>query len=168
MWISLILILIFLTFNFILFYHSSGLVKGLNQVGKALDRKDAYLCILAEDCDDPKYKKLITALAKQNKIPLIEVDSRNELGEWLGQCKYDKAGVARKVRGASSVAIKDYGENSEALTFLEQYVKEHDLWAHWSLSFKLWYLKAMSDHRERTEPLFSWTNASDQLVHFFN
>lgn len=104
-----------------------GLVKGLNQVGKALDRKDAYLCILAEDCDDPKYKKLISALAKQNKIPLIEVESRQELGEWLGQCKYDKAGVPRKTRGASSVAIKDYGENSEALTFLEQYIKEHDL-----------------------------------------
>ena len=107
--------------------HFLGLVKGLNQVGKALDRKDAYLCILAEDCDDPKYKKLISALAKQNKIPLIEVDSRTELGEWLGQCKYDKAGVARKTRGCSSVCIKDYGENSEAYTFLEQYIKEHDL-----------------------------------------
>ena len=105
-----------------------GLVKGLNQVGKALDRKDAYLCILAKDCDDPKYIKLITALAKQNKIPLIEVESRQELGQWLGQCKYDKEGVPRKVRGASSCAIKDYGETSDALSFLEQYIKEHDLW----------------------------------------
>merc|ERR1712166_880060 len=76
-----------------------GLVKGLNQVGKALDRKDAYLCILAKDCDDPKYKKLITALAKQNKVPLIEVDSRQDLGLWLGQCKYDKDGVPRKTKG---------------------------------------------------------------------
>merc|ERR1712086_905186 len=75
-----------------------GLVKGLNQVGKALDRKDAYLCILAKDCDDPKYKKLITALAKQNKVPLIEVDSRQDLGQWLGQCKYDKDGVPRRPR----------------------------------------------------------------------
>ena len=104
-----------------------GLVKGLNQVGKALDRKDAYLCILAKDCDDPKYIKLITALAKQNKIPLIEVESRQELGQWLGQCKYDKEGVPRKIRGASSCAIKDYGETSDALSFLEQYIKEHDL-----------------------------------------
>lgn len=104
-----------------------GLVQGLNQVGKALDRKDAYLCVLATDCDDPKYKKLITALAKQNKIPLIEVDSRAELGEWLGQCKYDKTGVARKVRGCSSCAIKDYGEQSEALTYLEKYIQEHNL-----------------------------------------
>jgi small subunit ribosomal protein S12e len=104
-----------------------GLVKGLNQVGKALDRKDAYLCILAKDCDDPKYKKLITALAKQNKIPLIEIDSRTDLGMWLGQCKYDKDGVPRKTKGASSCAIKDYGETSDALSFLEQYIKEHDL-----------------------------------------
>ena len=104
-----------------------GLVKGLNQVGKALDRKDAYLCILAKDCDDPKYKKLITALAKQNKIPLIEIDSRTDLGMWLGQCKYDKEGVPRKTKGASSCAIKDYGETSDALSFLEQYIKEHDL-----------------------------------------
>ena len=103
-----------------------GCVKGLNQVGKALDRKDAYLCILAKDCEDPKYKKLVTALAKQNKIPLIEVDNREELGQWLGQCKYDKEGVARKTKGASSCAIKDYGEPSDALSFLEQYIKEHD------------------------------------------
>jgi len=104
-----------------------GLVKGLNQVGKALDRKDAFVCILAENCEYAQYKKTISCLAKQNKIPLIEVDSRNELGEWLGQCKYDMEGVARKVTGCSSVAIKDYGENSEALTFLEKYIKEHDL-----------------------------------------
>jgi small subunit ribosomal protein S12e len=105
----------------------SGLVKGLNQVGKALDRKDAFVCILAEDCDDPVYKKTISALAKQNKIPLIEVDSRTELGEWLGQCKYDKEGNARKTRGCSSVAIKDWGEMSEAHTYLEKHIKEHDL-----------------------------------------
>ena len=110
-------------------FNNLGCVKGLNQVGKALDRKDAYLCILAKDCEDPKYKKLITALAKQNKIPLIEVDSRQELGQWLGQCKYDKEGNARKTKGASSAAIKDYGEPSDALSFLEQYIKENDCWS---------------------------------------
>lgn len=70
---------------------------------------------------------MISALAKQNKIPLIEVDTRQQLGEWLGQCKYDKSGVPRKIKGASSVAIKDYGETSEALTYIENYIKEHDL-----------------------------------------
>ncbi len=37
-----------------------GLVKGLNEVCKALDRKEALLCVLAGDCEDAKYKKLIT------------------------------------------------------------------------------------------------------------
>jgi len=102
-----------------------GLVKGLNEVGKALDRKTAVLCVLAADCHDPKYKKLITALAKQSAVPLIEVDSRDEVGEWLGLCKYDVEGNPRKVRGTSSVAILDFGEESEALSFVLNHVKQN-------------------------------------------
>ena len=104
-----------------------GLVKGLNQVGKSLDRKDCQLCVLATDCDDPKYKKLISALAKQNEIPLLEMESRQDLGEWLGQCKYDLDGKARKTRGCSSVAILDYGEQSSALEFLKAHIKDNGL-----------------------------------------
>ena len=44
-----------------------GLVKGLNEVCKALDRKEALLAVLAEDCEDAKYKKLITV---SHSIPL--------------------------------------------------------------------------------------------------
>lgn len=96
-----------------------GLVKGLNEVVKSLDRKEALLCILASNCEDGKYKKLVSALCKQNKIPLVEVDDRMAVGEWLGLCKYDKENKPRKVRGASSVAIKDYGEETEALAYLQ-------------------------------------------------
>ena len=104
-----------------------GLVKGLNQVGKALDKKEAFLCILATDCEDAKYKKLISALAKQNEIPLVEVESRAKLGEWLGQCKYDLEGNTVKVKGASSCAIMNYGEHSAHLTYLENHIKENNL-----------------------------------------
>merc|ERR1711910_199411 len=106
---------------------NDGLVKGLNEVCKALDRKQAILCVLAQDCDDPKYKKLVTALAKSSNIPLIEVEHRNDIGTWLGHCKYDKDGEARKVKGTSSVAIKSYGEETEALSFVLNYIKTH--WA---------------------------------------
>merc|ERR1712060_848368 len=106
---------------------NDGLVKGLNEVCKALDRKQAILCVLAQDCDDPKYKKLVDALAKASNVPLIEVDSRDELGEWLGHCKYDKEGAARRVKGTSSVAIRNYGEETEALTFVLNYIKEKGL-----------------------------------------
>ena len=37
-----------------------GLVNGLNEVCKAVDRKEALICVLAEDCSDPKYEKLVT------------------------------------------------------------------------------------------------------------
>merc|ERR1712032_889221 len=99
---------------------NDGLVKGLNEVCKCLDRKQAILCVLAEDCNDPKYKKLVDALAKASNVPLIE-------GEWLGHCKYDIEGKARRVKGTSSVAIRNYGEETEALTFVLNYIKEKGL-----------------------------------------
>lgn len=102
-----------------------GLVKGLNEVVKALDRKEALLCVLAEDCEDAKYKKLVTSMCKTNNIPLLEVEKRTEIGEWLGQCKYDKEGVSRRIKGCSSVAVKDYGEETEALNFVLNYIKEN-------------------------------------------
>ena len=79
---------------------------------------------MADNCEDAKYKKLITSMCKHNNIPLLEVDDRKDLGEWLGQCKYDKQGVARRVRGASSVAVKDYGEETEALNYVLNHLKE--------------------------------------------
>jgi len=103
----------------------NGVVKGLNEVVKSLDRKEALLCVLSEDCEDAKYKKLVTSLCKANNIPLLEVERRAELGEWLSQCKYDKGGVARKVRGCSSAAIVDYGEETEAMNFVLNYIKEN-------------------------------------------
>ena len=103
------------------------LVKGLNEVCKALDRKQALVCILAKDCEDTKYKKLIEALAKSNGIPVIPVDKRLDLGEWLGHCKYDKENMPRKVKGTSSVAVVQYGEESEALSFVINHIKENNL-----------------------------------------
>lgn len=63
---------------------NDGLVKGLNEVVKTLDRKEALLCVLAGNCEDAKYKKLVTTMCKTNSIPIIEVETREELGEWLG------------------------------------------------------------------------------------
>mmetsp|Transcript_11970 Transcript_11970/g.16253 ORF Transcript_11970/g.16253 Transcript_11970/m.16253 type:complete len:145 (+) Transcript_11970:98-532(+) len=106
---------------------NDGLVKGLNEVLKALDRKQALICVLASDCEDMKYKKFVTAMAKSSGIPLIEVDSRMDLGEWLGHCHYDKEGNARKVKGTSSVAIRAYGEETEDLAFVLNHIKEKNL-----------------------------------------
>ena len=66
-------------------------------------------------------------MAKQAGAPLINVDSRDELGEWLGLCKYDIEGKPRKVRGTSSVAIRAYGEETEALSYVLNHIEEKGL-----------------------------------------
>merc|ERR1712088_249065 len=76
---------------------SDGLARGLHESAKALDKRQALLCILAENCDEPMYKKLVTALCCEHGIPLIKVDSNMKLGEWAGLCKIDQEGKARKV-----------------------------------------------------------------------
>lgn len=69
-------------------------------------RRQAMLCILADNCDEPMYKKLVQALCNEHQIPLIKVDNNKKLGEWAGLCKIDSAGKARKVVGCSCVVIK--------------------------------------------------------------
>ena len=93
----------------------NGLVRGLSEVARSLDRGDAHLCILAKDCDDANYTKLINALCHQNNIDIIEVDERAQLAEWAGLAKVDREGNIKKVHKCSSVAIRDFGERTKAL-----------------------------------------------------
>merc|ERR1712216_606389 len=48
-----------------------GLARGLREAVKALDRKVAHLCILAQDCDSAEYVRLVEALAQEHSIPII-------------------------------------------------------------------------------------------------
>ena len=70
-----------------------------------LHRRQAHLVVLASNCDEDNYVKLIEALCAEHGIHLLKVDDKVQLGEWAGLCKIDKEGNARKVVGASVVAI---------------------------------------------------------------
>ena len=103
-----------------------NLAKGLHESCKAIeslyDGNRAALCILAEDCKEEKYKQLVTALCKQNSIPLVKVENRVSLGEWVGLCKFDSTNTARKIRGCSCMVIKRFNERDQADVDL---VKQH-------------------------------------------
>ncbi|XP_077248109.1 small ribosomal subunit protein eS12-like isoform X1 [Tasmannia lanceolata] len=86
-----------------------GLVRGLHEGAKVIEKHAAQLCVLAEDCDQPDYVKLVRALCADHNVSLIAVPSAKTLGEWAGLCKIDSEGKARKVVGCSCIVVKVNG-----------------------------------------------------------
>ncbi|KAK2459950.1 hypothetical protein APHAL10511_008035 [Amanita phalloides] len=100
-----------------------GLARGLREATKALDKRQAHMCVLNESCNEAEYVKLIEALCAEHKIPLIKVGDPKVLGTWAGLCKIDREGNPRKVVGCSCVVVKDYGAESEGLHVILDYFK---------------------------------------------
>merc|ERR1711876_145156 len=76
--------------------HRDGLARGLNEAVRALERRDAICCILAENCDEANYVRLIEALCVEHQIPI---------------CKIDREGNAVKVVGCSCV-VREVDDNA--------------------------------------------------------
>ena len=100
-----------------------GLARGLREAAKALDRRQAHLCVLVETCNEAEYIKLIEALCNKYDINLLKVSDPKTLGTWAGLCKIDREGNPRKVVGCSCVVVRDFGEDSEGLNVLLEYFK---------------------------------------------
>ncbi len=101
-----------------------GLARGLRECVKALDRKQAHFCVLAESCDQQEYVKLVEALCKEHGINLIKVSDAKKLGEWSGLCKMDRSGTPRKVIDCSCVVVRDFGEDSEGMHVILEHLKQ--------------------------------------------
>ena len=84
-------------------------------MSKALESKDekvkAKYVVLAKNCTEANYVKIVKGLAAQNKVPIFEIDEGETMGEWLGICKVDKNGSVTKKRKCSSVAIRDFSSD---------------------------------------------------------
>lgn len=48
-----------------------GPARGILEAAKALDKSQAHLCVLASNCDEPMYVKLVEALCAEHQINLI-------------------------------------------------------------------------------------------------
>ncbi|XP_036101676.1 40S ribosomal protein S12-like [Molossus molossus] len=95
-----------------------GLARGIHEAAKALDKRQAHLCVLASNCDEPMYI-MLEVLCVEHQIDLIKVD-KTKLGGWVGLCKIDREG---KVVGCSRVVVKVYGKESQAKDVIKEYFK---------------------------------------------
>nr|XP_035115697.1 40S ribosomal protein S12-like [Callithrix jacchus] len=100
-----------------------GLACGIGKAAKALDKRQAHLCVLASNCDEPMYLKLVKALCAEHQINLIKVDDNKKGGEWVGLCKTDRERKPSEVVGCSCVGVKDYGKESQAKDVIEESFK---------------------------------------------
>ena len=73
-----------------------GLARGLREASKALDRRQAHMCVLNDGCEEEAYKKLVVALCGEHSIPLIKVPDGKQLGEWAGLCEcHSRPGITQ-------------------------------------------------------------------------
>ncbi|XP_062042637.1 small ribosomal subunit protein eS12-like [Lepus europaeus] len=100
-----------------------GLARGIREAAESLAKRQAHLCVLACNCDEPMYVKLVEALCVEHPINLIKVDDNKKLGEWEGLCETDPEGKPGKMVGCSCVVVKDYSKESQAKDVIEEYFK---------------------------------------------
>ncbi|POY72930.1 hypothetical protein BMF94_4006 [Rhodotorula taiwanensis] len=92
-----------------------GLARGLREAAKALDKRQAHLCVLNESCTEGEYVKLIEALCAEHKINLIKARACFSL--IFAQSRISDP----KLLGEWCVVVRDYGVESEALSVLLEY-----------------------------------------------
>jgi len=52
---------------------ADGLTRGIREAAKALDKRQAHLCVLATNCEEKEYIKLVEALCQEHQISLLKV-----------------------------------------------------------------------------------------------
>ncbi|XP_043823526.1 40S ribosomal protein S12-like [Dromiciops gliroides] len=102
-----------------------GLACGIREAPKAVDKRQAHLCVLASNSDESMYIKLVETLCAEHQINLIKVDDNKKLGEWVDLCKIDREGKPCNVVGCSGVVVKDYGKESQDKDVIKEYFGRH-------------------------------------------
>jgi small subunit ribosomal protein S12e len=67
-----------------------GRTSGIHDSVKALDKRQAHLCVLASNCDKPMHVKVVEALCAEHHINLSKADDSKKLGEQASLCKINQ------------------------------------------------------------------------------
>ena len=106
-----------------------AVVKGISEVLKALEAQKVKVVFLADNCDNDQYKATILALAKEHKVPVLNVDTWENLKDYcrLGLLSStikeiaEKKGKEGKIKPrCSSAAILDWGEDTDVKKYLDE------------------------------------------------
>jgi small subunit ribosomal protein S12e len=81
-------------------------VMGLKESVRAVAQGSSEVVFLAGDVGEAQYKSLVEAICRENKTPLVNVDSKEILGQWCGLAKLDEEGEVVKARSCGVVSIR--------------------------------------------------------------
>lgn len=94
---------------------TGSIKKGTNETTKAVERGTAKIVVIAKDVNPKEITMHLPLLCKEKNIPLVEVESKEDLGSAAG-LRVGTAGVAVIEPGEASTLIKELTREIESKT----------------------------------------------------
>ena len=106
---------------------SDGIVEGNNEVLKCVEDKHCLVVIMATDITDQKFKKNFLAKTAACNANVLEIGTRDDLGTWLGHCKFDRHKKPIKIQPVTLFALKDYAEEFDSYQIIRSFMKQQKI-----------------------------------------
>jgi len=103
---------------------TQGIVEGTNEVLKCVEEKTILMVVMATDIADKKFVRNFLSKTTTLNTQVIEIGTRDDLGAWLGHCKYDRLKNPIKIQPVTLFAIRDYGDEFETYQTIKKFMKQ--------------------------------------------
>ena len=89
-----------------------------------IEQQNILVVVLAVDIPDKKFLDKFHAKVAEFNANVIEIGSRDDLGVWLGHCKYDKHKNPIKIQPTPLFALKAYGDEFDSYQLIKKFIKQ--------------------------------------------